>query len=158
MHCWTKKAKMRRWSASYWDLVQFYSMWGTRVSGFPYLGRVQSFFFFFFFFGLFRATPTAYRDSQAKGHIRAIAAGLHHSHSHAGSLTHWARPGLKPESSWILVRFVTAEPWWELRDVPSLLCLYFPDDVWGSVLSTWYTEYILLFEGSVWSHHEAEGI
>ena len=36
------------------------------------------------------------------------------AHSNAGSLTHWARPGIKPESSWILVRFVTTEPWLKL--------------------------------------------
>ena len=35
----------------------------------------------FFFFCLFRATPTAYRSSQAGGLIGATAAGLHHSHS-----------------------------------------------------------------------------
>ena len=32
-----------------------------------------------------RAAPTAYGDSQAKGLIRPVAAGLHHSHSDAGS-------------------------------------------------------------------------
>ena len=31
---------------------------------------------FFFFFGLFRATPTASGGSQARGLIRAVAAGL----------------------------------------------------------------------------------
>ena len=62
---------------------------------------------------------------QAKGQIRAVAAGLHHSHSNArselclwptpqftgntGSLTHWAWPGIEPTSSRILVRFVTTE-------------------------------------------------
>ena len=30
------------------------------------------------------------------------------------SLTHWARPGIEPASSWMLVRFVSIEPWWEL--------------------------------------------
>ena len=40
---------------------------------------------------------------------------LHHSSGNAGSLTHWARPGIKPVSSWILARFVSAEPQWELR-------------------------------------------
>ena len=30
-------------------------------------------------------------------------------------LTHWARPGIKPTSSWILVRLITAEPRWELQ-------------------------------------------
>ena len=33
------------------------------------------------------------------------------AHCNAGSLTHWARPGIEPASSWILVRFVSAEPW-----------------------------------------------
>ena len=36
------------------------------------------------------------------------------AHSNAGSLTHWARPGIEPTSSWILVRFVSVEPQQEL--------------------------------------------
>ena len=43
---------------------------------------------FFFFFGLFGATPMAYGNSQARGQIGAVAAGLHHSHSNAGSVSH----------------------------------------------------------------------
>ena len=39
----------------------------------------------FFSVCLFRATPAAYRGSQARGLIGAIAAGLHHSHSNMGS-------------------------------------------------------------------------
>ena len=35
----------------------------------------------FFFFLAFRAAPTAYGGSQARGPVRATAAGLHHSHS-----------------------------------------------------------------------------
>ena len=31
-------------------------------------------------------------------------------HSNARSLTHWARPEIKPGSSWILVGFITTEP------------------------------------------------
>ena len=33
--------------------------------------------------------------------------------SNTRSLTHWAGPGVKPTSSWILVGFFTAEPQWE---------------------------------------------
>ena len=66
---------------------------------------------FSFFFLLFRATPTAYGSSQARGRIGAVAAGLCHSHSNTGSLTHWARPGIEPSSSWILVGFNTTEPY-----------------------------------------------
>ena len=41
--------------------------------------------FFFFFFCPFRATPTAYGASQAKGLMGSVAASLHHSHSGARS-------------------------------------------------------------------------
>ena len=90
-----------------------------------------------FFFCLFRAIPTAYGGSRARGQIRAAATSLPHSHSNirselhlwptpqrwrdpkvgkssTRSLTHQARPGIEPESSWILVGFVTAEPPQEL--------------------------------------------
>ena len=63
---------------------------------------LRGFFFFFFFFGgglLFRATPTAYESSQARGQIRSAAASLLHSHSkwnpnricglHYSSWQHW---------------------------------------------------------------------
>ena len=36
------------------------------------------------------------------------------AHSNVGSLTHRARPGIEPASSWILVRVVSIEPQWEL--------------------------------------------
>ena len=50
------------------------------------------FFFFFFVFLLFLwATPSAYGGSQARGRIGAVAAGLHQSHSNAGS-----EPRLQP--------------------------------------------------------------
>ena len=62
---------------------------------------------FFFFFLLFRDTPMIYGSSWAKGQIGTTAADLYHSQSNAGSLTHWARPGVEPASSWILVRFLT---------------------------------------------------
>ena len=78
----------------------------------------------------FWAVPMSYRISQARGWIIAAAASLRHSqsqcqiqamsvtcmaaHSNAGSLTHWARPGTEPESSWTLVGFATTEPQQEL--------------------------------------------
>ena len=51
---------------------------------------VLSFLFLSFFsvFCLFRAASVAYAGSQAKGQIGAVAAGLHHSHSNAGSELH----------------------------------------------------------------------
>ena len=67
---------------------------------------------FFFFFLLFRVVPMTYRDSQARGQIGAVAAGLGHSQSNSGS-----KPGIKPSTSWFLV--ISAVPRWEL------LVLYF---------------------------------
>ena len=61
-------------------------------------------FVLFHFVLLFRATPAAYGSSWARGQIRAAAAGLCHHHRNAKSLTHWARPGIKPASSRILLR------------------------------------------------------
>ena len=43
------------------------------------------FVFFVFCFCLFRAAPAAQGGSQARGRIRAAAAGLHHSPSNTGS-------------------------------------------------------------------------
>ena len=36
------------------------------------------------------------------------------AHGDARTLTHWERPGIEPASSWILFRFVSTGPQWEL--------------------------------------------
>ena len=84
---------------------------------------IHSFFFFFF---LFRATPVAYGNSQTEGWIGATAAQpkpqpqKHASviyttaHGNAGFMTHWARPGIEPTSSWILIGFTSFVPQREL--------------------------------------------
>ena len=46
--------------------------------------------------------------------IQATSATYTTAHSNTESLTHWAKPGIEPTSSWILVGFVTSEPWQEL--------------------------------------------
>ena len=38
------------------------------------------------------------------------------AHSNTRSLTHWVRTGIELASSWILVRFVTTVPQWELQN------------------------------------------
>jgi len=45
-------------------------------------------FSLFFCFVIFRAAATAYGGSQARGRIGALAVGLHHSRSNAGSKPH----------------------------------------------------------------------
>ena len=91
-------------------------------------------FFFFFGFCPFRATPAVHGGSQARGLIRATAAGLCWSHRNARSelhlpstpkltarsLTHSVRPGIEPATSWFLVQFASAEPWRELQVMYSL--------------------------------------
>ena len=85
------------------------------------------------FFCLFRATPVAYGGSQARGsnwsyscwptpqpqqrHIWATSVTYTIAHSNAGFQTYWVRPGIKPVSSWMLVRFVSTKPWQELPQV-----------------------------------------
>ena len=86
----------------------------------------------FILFLLFRAAPVAYGNFQARSHIGAAAAGLHHSqsngriqamsetyttaHGNARSLTHWVRPGIKPITSWFLVGFVSAASLWDREE------------------------------------------
>ena len=60
-----------------------YRMWTLKDLG--HLKYLKSAVWFLVFLP-FRAVPVAYGGSQARGRIRAVATGLHHSH--AGSLTH----------------------------------------------------------------------
>ena len=105
--------------------------------------------FLFIYFWLFRATPSAYGISKARGQIGATAAGLHHSHSSSRSLTHWARPGIKPTFSWILVGFVTAEPWQELPG--QFKCLLLRSSHCGSAVRN-PTQYPWGFGFDPWPH------
>ena len=53
--------------------------------------------------------------------IRAPSATYTTAHGNARFLTHWGRPGIKPASSWMLIRFLSTEPWWELPILQILL-------------------------------------
>ena len=83
---------------------------------------------FLFCFLLFGAAPAEYGRSQARGRIRATAAGptavwdpshirdLHHS-----SQQHWipdplSKTRIEPSSSWTPVGFISTVPQWELLD------------------------------------------
>ena len=64
----------------------------------------------FFFF--FMATP---RDGIGATALPGATAGTHATAvAMPDPLTHWARPWIKPRSSWILVSFITTEPQLEL--------------------------------------------
>ena len=100
-------------------LTSFHSR-GDEVKG----NFVFLFFLFFCFFS--SVSHSKHRSSQARGWIGVTAAGLHQSHSNTGSkpclqptpqleamldpLTHWVGPGIEHTTSWILVRFISAEP------------------------------------------------
>ena len=47
-------------------------------------------------------------------HIPAASVAYATACSNTRSLTHWARPGIEPTTSWFLVRFASAAPQWEL--------------------------------------------
>ena len=105
--------------ASSWMLVRFLllSHNGNSLFSLFFLSSPLS-VFFFCLFAFSRATPMAYGDSQARGPIGAVAepqqrgiqatsATYTTAHGNARSLTHWARPGIEPTTSWFLVRFVS---------------------------------------------------
>ena len=52
------------------------------------------------------------------------------AHGNAGSLTHWARPGIEPATSWFLVRFVSAVPQWELPGFLIFKCTQLSTFLW----------------------------
>ena len=88
------------------------------------------------FFLLLRAASEAYGSSLARGanqscscqptsqqpQIQLLSMTYTTAHGNSRSLTHQVRPGIKPAFSWIRVRFITAEPQWELPS-PSLFWL-----------------------------------
>ena len=82
--------------------------------------------------------------------IRAKSATYITAHSNAGSLIHWARPGIKPMSSCILVGFVTSESQWECLTI--LIVLIFPIQEHGISLHFFVScliSFITIFEFSV---------
>ena len=97
-------------------IILLYNNWGIKVH--TCFQLFIYYYYYFFVCGIFRAAPTAYGISQARDWIRgscwptpqkcgihAISATYATAQGNAGSLTHWARPGIKPMSSWILVGF-----------------------------------------------------
>ena len=80
------------------------------------------------FLGGQRGAPAAYGSSQARGQtgaaatsqpqqcqVRAASDTYTTACSNTGSLTHWARPGVEPTSSWMLVGFLIR---WATKGTP----------------------------------------
>ena len=104
----------------------------TSFFNLPWQSLSFNFVFFWFvlvWFGFYGHTCGIWKF-QARGRIRTAATNLCHSHrssgsklclqltptahGSAGSLIHWSRTEIEPESSWILVRFSTADSQREL--------------------------------------------
>ena len=93
--------------------------------------------FFFFFFLVFSGPPLQHMEVPRLG-VELGATAASHSHSNARSkpllrptspLTatpdpHWVRPEIEPVSSWLLVRFISAEPQWELPFIEFLFSTF----------------------------------
>ena len=122
--------------------------------GYAWFFILISFLFSFLFFFGFSGTHLQHMEVLTG----AIAAGLHHSHSNtgsklwptyttahsnAGSLTHWAGPGIEPASSRIPVGFVSTAPQWELPLYLNFWKQILPPDEWKRLevwIMTLYTQ------------------
>ena len=89
------------------QLLKLQRVWVRRCSG----AAASSVLSFFLAFCLFRAVPEACGGSQASSRIGAVAAGLHHSHSNAGS-----EPPLQPTPQLTATPHRSLNPLSEARD------------------------------------------
>ena len=81
-------SKARDWTCILTVPSRIHFCWAT--TGTPGF-HIPFIFYFLVFLSFYRAVPTAYGDSQARGLIGAVAAGLHHSDSNTRS-----KPSLRP--------------------------------------------------------------
>ena len=114
LQCWVSFRCTAKW----------FSYTYTYIHSFQILFPYSLLLLLLLLFCLFRVSPMAYGGSQARGRVRAVAASLCQSHGNAKSEPRlWptpqltAMPGIEPVSSWMLVRFVSTEPQWELSHI-----------------------------------------
>ena len=108
------------------DNARYLTCWATREHLFfiSFSFFFKSFFLFHFSFFVFLGLHPQHMEVPRLGvqsepqpqqhQIQAMSVTCAIAHGNAGSLTHWVRPGFKPASSWILVRFVFPVPQQEL--------------------------------------------
>ena len=119
-----------------------------------HLGCLSRMIWTLFLFSLLfsRAAPAACGSSQARGWISAAAAGLQAqaqqhqiratsatyttAHGNTGSLMHTARPGIRPTSLWIVVRFISIVPQRELLLWTLLITLSF-QTIMSNEVNSW---------------------
>ena len=114
-----------------WDMEKGSLKLNRKINNFIIIIIIIIFFFFFCFLGLHSwhmdvpklgvelelqllayttamATSVTYTTAMATSVTYTTAPG------NAGSLTHWARTGIEPATSWFVVRFISTVPWWGL--------------------------------------------
>ena len=80
--------------------------------------------------------------------IQALSSTYTTAHGSTRSLTHWARPGIEPTTSWFLVRFVSAAPQWEL---PQRLTFVLPSREGGGTFTNLRLAYRRIVGGQSFS-------
>ena len=134
-HCWLESSLQQRSVSTLCCIIwsPFLECGTSTMKSWHLLYSCLFFFFFFFLFfwgctwGIWKfsgaaAGPAAQPAPQQHG-IRAMSVTYTIAHGNAGSPTHWVGPGIDTESSWILVRFITTEPWQELLDTPAFITM-----------------------------------
>ena len=110
-HAISQLTKPKPWNSSWGP----HSPWSSASNHSQNPINFLSFFHFFFFLGP-HLQHMKVPKLGVKSELQLLA--FTRAHSHARSLTHWARPGLEPASSWILAKFISAEP---QRERPNFL-------------------------------------
>ena len=72
---------------------------------------------FFFFSFLLETLPRHMEVPRLGVKLELQVPAYTTAYGNTGSLTHWARPGMEPETSWFLVGFISAVPRWELLEI-----------------------------------------
>ena len=89
------------------SLLRVQYVWCLSFSAFlPKPSNRLAILFFFFSFFLFGLHPQKF---PGQGSNQSSSASLRHNPGNAGSLPHWAGPGIKPTSSWVLAGFAATE-------------------------------------------------
>ena len=81
-------------------------------------GSFILFIFYLCIYFVFSGLHLRHMEGPRLGVESELQLHLGHSHSNAGSLTHWMRPGIERASSWMLVWFVSTGP---RRELPRVL-------------------------------------
>ena len=98
-----------------WKIEFFLHFYPFSVSLKLLRSRTLSFFFLSFVFLGLHLWHVEVPRLRVKSELKSLAYTI--AQDNAGSLTHWARPGMEPSSSWMLVGFVNC---WATTGTPTV--------------------------------------